>query len=103
VKEGRRLAYPTTGSLLPRAKDRLRLFRKLFKNVLSKTSFFDQAFFLKERLRVNSTGGILTLLLIRLRGTHPHPNEFGCIPVRELAAKCKHSLTKTATTSSIFV
>jgi hypothetical protein len=82
-EEGRRLAHPTSGSLPLRAEDRLRLFRKLLKKVLSKifrkllkkvlskTSFFGQAFFLKERLRVNSTGGILTLLRIRLRGTAP--------------------------------
>jgi hypothetical protein len=76
VEEGRRLAYPTTGSLVLLAKNRLRLFRKLLKKVLSKTSFFDQAFFLKERLRVNSTGGILTLWLIRLRGTVHHRNKF---------------------------
>jgi hypothetical protein len=55
---GRR--HPTSGSLSLRAKDRLRLFRELFKNVLSKTCFFGHAFFLKERLQVNSTGGILT-------------------------------------------
>jgi hypothetical protein len=30
-------------------------------------------------IRVNSTGGILTLLLISLRGTPPHPNKFGGI------------------------
>jgi hypothetical protein len=36
VEEGRLLAYPTTGSLVLRAKDRLRLFRKLLKKVLSK-------------------------------------------------------------------
>jgi hypothetical protein len=35
-REGRRLAYPTSGSLLLRAEDRLRLFRKLLKKVLSK-------------------------------------------------------------------
>jgi len=34
---------------------------KLLKKVLSKTSFFGQTFFVKERLRVNRTGGILTL------------------------------------------
>jgi hypothetical protein len=45
-------AYPTTGSLSLQAKDRLRLFRKLFKKVLSKTTFFGHAFFLKERLLV---------------------------------------------------
>ena len=73
VAEGCRLAYPTTGSLLLRAKDRLRLFRKLLKKSLSNTSFFGQAFFLKERLRVNRTGGILTLLLIKLRGTGATP------------------------------
>jgi hypothetical protein len=60
VAGGSSPAYPTSGSLSLRAKDRLRLFRKLFKKVLSKASFFGQAFFLKERLRVNSTGGILT-------------------------------------------
>jgi hypothetical protein len=80
VKEGRRLAYPTTGSLVLRAKDRLRLFRKLFKKVLSKTSFFGQAFFLKERLRVNSTGGILTLLLTKQRGTVHLGMKFRGIP-----------------------
>ena len=36
VQEGRRLAYPTTGSLVLRAKDSLRLFRKLLEKVLSK-------------------------------------------------------------------
>jgi hypothetical protein len=66
------LAHPTSGSLSLRAKDRLRLFRKLFKKVLSKTSFFGQAFFLK--LRVNSTGRILTTWLTKLRGTRP-PSE----------------------------
>ena len=30
-------------------------------------------------IRVNSTGGILTLLLIGLRGTAPPRNKFGCI------------------------
>jgi hypothetical protein len=34
--EGRHLAYPTTSSLLLRAEDRLRLFRKLLEKVLSK-------------------------------------------------------------------
>ena len=37
-------AYPTSGSLSLRTKDRLRRFRKLFKKVLSKTSFFGHAF-----------------------------------------------------------
>jgi hypothetical protein len=74
-KEGRRLAYPTTGSLVLRAKVRLRLFKKNFKkSFFSNTCFFGQAFFLKERLRVNRTEGILTLLLIRLRGTFSRPN-----------------------------
>jgi hypothetical protein len=41
------------------------------RKVLSKTSFFDQTFFVKERLRVNSTGGILTILLVRLRVNDP--------------------------------
>jgi hypothetical protein len=36
VAGGSSPAYPTSGSLLLRAKDRLRLFRKLFKKVLSK-------------------------------------------------------------------
>jgi len=44
VEGGSSPAYPTSGSLPLQAKDRLRLFRKLFKKVLSKTSFFGQAF-----------------------------------------------------------
>ena len=65
VKEGRRLAYPTTGSLVLRAKDRLRLFRfPLTRDTLPLSA--------SVPIRVNSTGRILTLWLIRLRGTiHP--------------------------------
>jgi len=64
VEEGRRLAYPTTGSLVLRAKDRLRLFRfPLTRDTLPLLA--------STPIRVNSTGGILTLLLIRLRGIPP--------------------------------
>ncbi|KAF5431223.1 hypothetical protein C5S35_18305 [Candidatus Methanophagaceae archaeon] len=62
VGEGRRLAYPTTGSLVLRAKDRLRLFRfPLTRDTLPLLA--------STPIRVNSTGEILTLWLIRLRGT----------------------------------
>nr|AAU83469.1 hypothetical protein GZ28G7_32 [uncultured archaeon GZfos28G7] len=61
---GSLLAYPTSGSLLLRAKDRLRLFRfPLTRDTLPLLA--------SAPIRVNSTGGILTLWLIRLRGTHP--------------------------------
>jgi len=67
--EGRHLAYPTTGSLLLRAKDRLRLFRfPLTRDTLPLLA--------SAPIRVNSTGGILTLWLIRLRGTQPPQNKF---------------------------
>jgi len=46
--------------------------------------FFGQAFFLKERLRVNGTGGILTLWLTKLRGTPPPRNEFRGIPLPQV-------------------
>jgi hypothetical protein len=49
----------------------VRLPLTLFKKVLSKTSLFGEAFFLKERLWVNSTGDILTFWLAKLRGTPP--------------------------------
>ena len=63
-REGRRLAYPTTGSLLLRAKDSLRLFRfPLARDTLPLLT--------SAPIRVNSTGGILTLLLTKLRGTGP--------------------------------
>ena len=64
VEEGRRLAYPTTGSLLLRAKDSLRLFRfPLARDTLPLLA--------SSPIRVNSAGGILTLWLIKLRGTVP--------------------------------
>ncbi len=63
-REGRRLAYPPTGSLLLRAKDGLRLFRfPLARDTLPLLA--------SAPIRVKSTGGILTLLLIRLRCTPP--------------------------------
>jgi hypothetical protein len=62
--EGRRLAYPTTGSLVLRAKDSLRLFRfPLARDTLPLLA--------STPIRVNSTEGILTLWLIRLQGTDP--------------------------------
>jgi len=53
-KEGRCLAHPTTGSLALRAKDSLRLFRfPLARDTLPLLA--------SAPIRVNSTGGILTL------------------------------------------
>jgi len=58
------LAYPTSGSLSLQAEDRLRLFRfPLTRDTLPLSA--------SAPIRVNSTGGILTLWLIRLRGTPP--------------------------------
>jgi hypothetical protein len=51
IKNASQFSFAKAGSL------RINLLEK---KVLSKTSFFGQAFFLKERLRVNRTGGILT-------------------------------------------
>ncbi|MGB7000932.1 MAG: hypothetical protein WBE22_02800, partial [Halobacteriota archaeon] len=73
VTEGRRLAYPTTGSLVLRAKDRLRLFRfPLTRDTLPLLA--------STPIRVNSTEGILTLWLIMLRGTGHPRNKFRDIP-----------------------
>ena len=60
---GSLLAYPTSGSLLLRAEDRLRLFISppLTRDILPLLA--------SAPIRVNSTGRILTLWLIRLRGT----------------------------------
>ena len=56
------LAYPTTGSLSLQAEDRLRLFRfPLTRDTLPLLA--------SAPIRVNGTGGILTLWLIKLRGT----------------------------------
>ncbi|MGB7533775.1 MAG: hypothetical protein WA977_12510, partial [Halobacteriota archaeon] len=52
------------GSLSLRAEDRLRLFR--FALTCDTLPLLASA-----PIRVNSTGGILTLLLIKLRGTRP--------------------------------
>jgi hypothetical protein len=72
-REGRRLAYPTSGLLLLRAEDRLRLFRfPLTRDTLPLSA--------SAPIRVNSTGGTLTLRLIRLRGTPPPRNKFRGIP-----------------------
>ena len=53
----------------------------------SKTSFFDQTFFLKGKLQVNRTGRILTLWLIRLRGTAHPRNKFRGIHDSNACAK----------------
>ena len=73
VEEGRRLAYPTTGSLALRAKNRLRLF--WFALTCDTLSLLASA-----SIRVNSTRGILTPLLIKLRGTLRSRNELRGIP-----------------------
>jgi hypothetical protein len=50
VDEGRRLAYPTFGSLVLRAKDRLRLFRKLFKKSFIKNQFLWSSFLFERKV-----------------------------------------------------
>ena len=48
--EGCRLAYPTTGSLLLRAKDRLRLFRKLLEKGFIKDQFLWSSFLFERKV-----------------------------------------------------
>ena len=64
VAGGSLLAYPTSGSPLLRAEDRLRLFRfPLTRDTLPLLA--------SAPIRVNGTGGTLTLWLTKLRGTAP--------------------------------
>ena len=50
VEEGHRLAYSTSGSLLLRAKDRLRLFRKLLEKGFIKDQFLWSSFLFERKV-----------------------------------------------------